>query len=448
MKYLLGDFTKEVRARRGRFVTLRTQRIAVSGIFAVHGAVMGTFSTRIPAIAEHLHLSPGLLGAALFAPSVGSLSLMPFTGRLIHRLGGKAATHVLLGAWCVALVLPAFAPNLAALCVALFVFGASAGMADIAMNAEGVALDQRMGKSVMSSLHGMWSVGGFAAAGIGALAAHRDVGVHTHFAAMAIVLFVLGQFACRLLPPVPAAQPASAPVADAQTPRAPRFGFPTGAVLVIALVAFCAVFAEVAGSDWCAVYLRDVLGAGHATAALGYGIFAFAMALCRLTGDRVVRRLGAATTVRFSAACGAVGGVLIVAAINDPVTMFGFGLMGVGIAVVVPLGFAAAGRIANHRTSGVEGQDGGEGAGARTGNAIAGVATIAYGAGLAAPGAIGGIATLTSLRVSFILVTVLIAVVALAAGALRNRDGDDASSSDAVQPLAATPSGAEAVAAG
>ena len=395
-------------------MTLRTQRIGVSAVFVIHGAVQGTFATRIPAIAEHLHLSPGVLGAALFAPSLGSLALMPFTGRLIHRFGGRRSTNVLLSLWCAALVLPAIAPSLLTLWLALFVFGASAGMADVAMNAQGVALDEAMGKSVMSSLHGMWSVGGFAAAGVGALAAHGNVGVEAHFIAVAIVLLVLAQFACRLLPASPSDVP-DAIFAVTDEPKPPRFAFPTGAILVIALVAFCAVFAEVAGSDWAAVYLRRVLGAGHATAALGYTMFALTMAICRLTGDRVVRRFGPVGTVRASAIIGTLGAVLVVVAVNTVVTIVGFGLIGIGVAVVVPLGFAAAGRIAKAQTATGTGA---AAASARTGNAIAGVATIAYGAGLAAPGVIGGIASLASLRISFIVVAALVATVAVFAGVI------------------------------
>ena len=394
-------------------MSFRAQRIGIGTVFAVHGAVTGTFATRIPAIAEHLHLAPGALGAALFMPAVGSLALMPFTGRLIHRLGGKAATHILLGFWCVLLILPSLATSLITLCLALLFYGAASGTADVAMNAQGVALEQRMGKSIISGLHGLWSVGGFVAAGIGALAAHENVDVRIHFGVMAIALLILGQVACHWLAPTDRAD------ATADAVKPPRFALPSGIVLVIGLIAFCAVFAELAGTDWVAVYLRRVLGAGHATAALGYTVFAAGMAICRLTGDRFIRRVGAQRSVRIGGTVGTAGAVLIVLALNSALTIVGFGLMGIGIAVVVPLAFAAAGRVGA-----------GEG-GSQTGHAIAGVATIAYGSGLAAPGAIGGLASITSLRISFILVAVLVAVVAIGAGVLR----ESGTSSDGPTPI-------------
>jgi MFS family permease len=396
-------------------VAFRSDRVAIGAVFAAHGAVQGTFATRIPAISEHLHLTPGSLGIALLMPGVGALALMPTTGRVIHRLGARAATRLLMAMWCLALILPSLAPNLPALCVALLVFGACAGMADVAMNAQGSALEQRVGKSIMSSLHGLWSVGGFAAAGIGALAAAANIGVATHFGVMALVLLTISLFACHGLP-------ATAPVvaeAGIDEPKPPRFALPTGIVLVIALVAFCAVVCEIAGSDWAAVYLRRVLGSGHATAALGYTVFAAGMATCRLVGDQIIRRLGPVRTVRIGASVGTCGVLVVAWAVNPAATIVGFGLIGVGVAVVVPLAFAAAGRV------------GARGGSAQTGHAIAGVATIAYGAGLAAPGMIGGIASFASLRVSFLVVAAAAAAVAASASVLRIRPSDPPS---AVQP--------------
>ena len=383
-------------------MTLRRQRRAIAAVFAVHGAVMGTFAARIPSMAEHLHLGAGALGLALFMPAVGSMTIMPFTGRVIHRLGPRVALQVLLGAYCVLLAVPPLMPSLTLLCVAMVVFGAAAGTSDVAMNAQGSALEHRMGTSIMSSLHGMWSIGGFAAAAIATVATRLDVGAPAHLAAMALALFVGGQLAVRALPALGAG-------GVAEPVERPRFRLPVGIVLVIALVGFCAVFGEVAGSDWSAVYMHTVMHSGAATAAATYGVFAGLMAFGRLTGDRVVRRFGPAATVRVGALIGAIGAVLVALALTTAVTIIGFALIGIGVATVVPLAFAAAGRI------------GAESGSAAAGNAIAGVATIAYGAGLAAPGVIGGIASLTSLTWSFVFVAILIAIIVFAGRALAPR---------------------------
>lgn len=368
-------------------------RWAVATIFAVHGAVSGSFAARIPWIKDNLALSEGQLGLALIMPALGALCTMPFAGNVVNLLGGRRATRVLIGFWCLSLVIIPLAPNRWALMAMLFLAGAAAGTSDMAMNAEGVAVEKAMGRSIMSGLHGMWSVGGLIGAGIGAIAAKFGVGAPANLAVVGLVLLVVGISAGHWLF-------ASVPVSNAD--GGPRFSLPRGPVLIIGLIGFCAIFAEGASADWAAVYLTGILAASEAGGALAYAAFAFAMAAGRLAGDAVVGRFGAVGTVRMAGLIGVVGGILVVIAVSPFLTTVGFGFIGVGIAVVVPLAFSAAGHTSDHPT-----------------HAIAGVATVSYGAGLAAPGLIGGIAHYTSLPVSFALVTALIGVVVLSARRLR-----------------------------
>jgi MFS family permease len=370
-------------------------RVAVAVIFAVHGAVSGTFAVRIPWLVEHLHLSPGQLGIALLCGALGGLFALPFSGWLVHMWGSKTATRWLIPGFALTIAPLAWSPNLAVLCLGMLAFGAMANTSDVAMNAQGVAIEAGMGRSIMSGLHGMWSVGGLVSSAVGAIAARQELDARVHYAVASVVLIVVALVASRALLPSP-------PQADTGADRPPRFALPHGLVLVIGLVTFCAIFGEAATADWCAVYLRKILGASHGTAALSYTAFAFAMAGGRLTGDFLVRRFGPVRVVRIAAVLGTAGGVLVVIAVNAAVTMVGFALIGIGVAAVVPLAFAAAGHADRH-----------------PGHAIAGVATVAYGAGFASPSIIGGVATLTSLPVSFALVTVLIALIAVGAGVLR-----------------------------
>jgi fucose permease len=379
-------------------------RWAVLTIFAVHGAVTGTYAARMPWIASHVGLTPGQLGLALVMPAIGALLTMPFAGRIVHLLGGRLATQVLISAWCASLVPMALAPTLPLLCAALLIAGAAAGTADMAMNAEGVAVEKLLARPIMSSLHGGWSVGGFIAGGLGALLARADVDGRPHFAVIAVVLMVIGVSAGRFLP----GESPEAAAAAAQEKKGPAFSLPRGPVLIIGLVGFCAVFAEASCADWSALYLVRELDAGAAAGAVAYACFAGAMTISRFIGDSVVRRFGAVTTTRVGGAIGTLGGVLVVASWAPAVAAIGFAMIGIGVAVVVPLAFSAAG----HSVVG----------GASSTHAIAGVATVAYGAGLAAPGVVGGLANVSSLAVSFGVVTLLVAVVALSAGALRPAD--------------------------
>ncbi|MFJ6699758.1 MFS transporter [Streptomyces sp. NPDC091272] len=360
---------------------LKRARYAVAAVFCVHGAVTGSFATRIPWIQDHTSISAGQLGLALAFPAIGASLAMPLAGAISHRFGARNALRGLLALWTLSLVLPALAPNIWTLCAVLAVYGACAGMSDVAMNALGVEVENRLDRSIMSGLHGMWSVGALLGSAGGTLAAHLGSDARLHHLLAALVLTVVGLLACQGVLNLQ-----SAP--DAQAP--PRFTLPPKSALVIGAVGFCAVFAEGASLDWSAVYLRDVLDTEPGLAAASTTAFALTMAVARLAGDRVVDRFGPVLTVRVGGVLATVGGLLVTLAPGVPVALAGFALTGLGIAVVVPLAFAAAGR-----------------SGPNPSQAIAGVATITYTSGLLAPSAIGAVADTTSLVVSFALVTVL-----------------------------------------
>ncbi|MFC8433089.1 MFS transporter [Streptomyces sp. NPDC057253] len=379
-------------------VEVRRARYAVAAVFTVHGAVTGSFATRVPWIQEHSSVSAGQLGLALAFPALGASVAMPLAGRVSHRFGARNALRGLISLWTLALVLPSLAPNLLTLCVALFVYGATAGMADVAMNALGVEVENRLDRSIMSGLHGLWSAGALIGSAAGTLAAHLGSDARLHHALASVTLTLLGLLACRWVLDLQ-------PTEDEEPP--PRFALPPKSALLIGAVGFCAVFAEGASLDWSAVYLRDQLETSAGLAAACTTGFTLTMALARIAGDRLVDRFGAVRTVRASGVLAVLGGLLIVVADQPAVAMGGFALMGLGIAVVVPLCFAAAGR-----------------SGSNPSLAIAGVATITYTSGLVAPSAIGTLAQATSLMVSFILVTVLACGLVAFAGVLRAGDRD------------------------
>ncbi|RSS79515.1 MFS transporter [Streptomyces sp. WAC06614] len=393
---------------------LRRARFAIAAVFCTHGAVTGSFATRIPWIQEHAGLDAGSLGLALACPAVGAALTMPLAGRINHRFGARTALRGLLALWTLSLVLPSLAPNLVALCAALFVYGATAGMSDVAMNALGVETENRMGRSIMSSLHGMWSVGALVGSAAGTLAAQAGADARLHHLLAALALTAVGLVAVGGVLDLRSADDAPAP---------PHFARPPRAALLIGLVGFAAVFAEGASLDWSGVYLRDVLGTGAGAAAASTTAFALTMAAARLVGDRVVDRFGAVRTVRAGGVLATAGGLLVVLWQQPVAALVGFGLIGLGVAVVVPLAFAAAGR-----------------SGPAPAQAIAGVATITYTSGLIAPSAIGAVADATSLVVSFGLVTLLAATLIVGASVLGpRRAGAAATAADRDETAAVRP---------
>ena len=368
---------------------MRRPRGATAVVFAVHGCAAGSFAGRIPWIAGHVGVGVGRLGIALLMPGLGSLAAMPLSGRLAHRYAFAPLVTATIGAFCACLALVALPTSLLLLCAVLFVLGATAGVADMAMNAHGALVEKHVGRSVMSSFHGFWSVGVLVGSAGSALASHAGLDARLQLAVVALLLAAIAAAAAQSFVDDPARAESEAP---------PAFALPTREVLLIGLVGLCAVFGEQAGTDWSAFFVRRELHGSASIAALAVSAFAVTMVVARLLGDRVIGALGPVRTVRLSGVCATAGAVTVVAASNLALGLVGFALLGIGVAIVVPLVFAAAGRAGPHPA-----------------RSIAGVAGIAYGSGLVAPGVIGGLASATSLKASFGLVAVLVAAMALAA---------------------------------
>lgn len=367
---------------------------ATAVAFIASGILTGTLASRWPWLAGRLHLSSGVIGALGLASTAGALATMPFAARFVHRHGARAATCVLTVAIGVTLALPPFAPSVAVLAVIFVLMGAAIGTQDNAMNTAGVEAESLTGTTIMSGLHGMWSVGVLAGALAGSLAAKAGLDPRIQFTAMGALIAVAGLGCAPWLP----GDPAAGAAADLDVPL---FVWPRGVVLLIGLVAFAAIFVEFAASSWAALFMHWTLHASQAIAALATAVFALAMAAGRFAGDAAVARIGAVGSVRVCGVLGTVGCVLVAVAPAVWLAIGGFVLIGLGVSVVVPLVFAAAGHYGPSPAIGV-----------------AGVATVSYGAGLVAPGLMGVVADLSSLRLAFLLAAVISVAVAAGAGLL------------------------------
>ncbi|MFC5831090.1 MFS transporter [Nonomuraea insulae] len=367
---------------------------AIAAVFIAHGAVAGSLSTRIPWIQDHLGLDPRTLGLALLCQPIGAFIGMPMASRLAYRIGARTATRVLIALWCAALALPALSPAPIWLFAAFFLLGGAAGMSDVTMNAQAVVLERRMRRPIMSGLHGMWAIGSLGAAGLGALAAQAGIDARLHLGAMSAALLLVGARTGRGL-----LADDGAP-GDAPAPR--RFALPTRGIALIGVVGFCATFAEGASANWSAVYITAVTDAGPGVGAAGYTVFMFFMAGTRLLGDRVIRLLGPVMAVRASGAVAAVGGLIVVLSRTPALAITGFALVGVGVAVIVPLAIAAAGN-----------------AGATPGEGVAGMATMTYLSGLVAPAVTGWVAGGLSYPAAFGVITGVVLLLTLLAPVVR-----------------------------
>jgi MFS family permease len=376
---------------------LRRAHVGTALVFFIHGAAIATWVPRIPAIKQDLGLTEGSLGIALLGIAVGALGAMQLAGPLLARYGSRPVTRVAAIANAALLVTPALAWNLPSLLAALGLFGISIGLLDPAMNAHGVVVEQRRARPIMAGLHSMWSIGGLVGAVTAGLAARAGWDPLAQFTVAAIVLSAVAVIATRgLLPAEVDAVPIPAVRGD-QRPWAGAVGGWGRAVLLLGLIGFCSFLCEGTAADWSALYLRD-LGASPGAAAAGFAAFSLCMAAGRLVGDRLTVRLGPVRLVRDGSLVAAGGLGLGVVAGNELVAVVGFGLLGAGLAAVVPIAFSAAGNL---------GGPGGVG--------IARVASIAYLGTLAGPPAVGFTAEVVSLRFALLIPVALCVLIAICA---------------------------------
>jgi predicted MFS family arabinose efflux permease len=374
---------------------LRRARHGVGLIFLANGAVFGSWAPQIPLVQERLGLGPAVLGAALLAVAVGALCSMLLAGGTIARFGSAPVTRATGVALCLAFPLAVLAPGLPALVGALAILGAVNGMMDVAMNAHGVAVETRLQRPIMSSLHGMFSLGGLIGAGLGAVALGWVPPV-AHALAAGALLALLALVAGRGL------LAGRVDVGDA----GPHFVLPSRAALGFCALAFLAMMSEGAALDWSAAWLSDDLGASPTVAGLAFAAFSAAMAAGRFGGDRLRRRLGAVALVRGSALLAALGLAFAVLVATPTAAILGFACAGLGLSNAVPVLFGAAGRLP----------------GTQPGAGIAATASVGYLGFLVGPPLIGFAAELSSLGSALGLLVVACGLVAVFSPIVRVAD--------------------------
>ncbi|MFA1547320.1 MFS transporter [Actinomadura chokoriensis] len=323
-----------------RIETRRRARVAVTAAFTAHGLVAAAWVARIPQIKEHLGLSEGAMGVALLGAPVGVVAAVRFAGRAVARWGSRATTVAAGVASALSLIPLGLAWNLSALVVALLLMGGSLGLMDVAMNAQGVAVERGYGRPLMSGLHGAYSIGTLLAALAGAGAAHAGVPVPLHLPAAAVLLCAFVVVGCRGLLDGSADAPPEPDEGRALPARASRWP-----LTMLGVIGLCSFVGEGAMADWSAVYLREDLGAGPGGAGLGYAGCAVAMTAGRLFGDRVVARCGPVPVLRAGSLVAALGLGCGLAAGHPAAAVAGFTLFGLGAAVVAPVTFSAAGNL-------------------------------------------------------------------------------------------------------
>jgi MFS family permease len=392
-----------VRAATPAYPSVRWPRIAVTVVFVAHGLLFAAWTAHIPEVKAHLGLTDGTLGFALAGPPIGSVTAMLASSWLLPRLGSRRIVQITLVGACVAAPLVGLTGNLATLFVALFTWGAFQGTLDVAMNTQAIAVERTGRQVLMSGLHGSWSIGSFAGAGIGALAVVAGVSLSLQQLVLGTAaLVVAGLLTTRMLPTAaehpqsanPSASADSDP-ADVDQRGSGSSSRWSGGMVQLGAIAFAAMLCEGAAADWAAVYLSGPLRASGVVPGLGYAVFALAMVSVRLSGNRLLTRFRADRLLPALAAVATVGFAASLLVGQPIVSLLGFACLGIGLGSLIPAVFSAAGRIP----------------GLHPGTAVATASACGWAGFVLGPPLIGRLSALASLPVALGVLPILTALI-------------------------------------
>jgi MFS family permease len=358
--------------------SLSKRRIALGSMFFFVGLCFSSWAARIPDIQAKFQLSEGQLGTLLLFLPLGSVIGLPIAGWSVHQFGSRRV--IMIGSFAYAMTLPliGLAPTTWLIIPVLIFYGMLGNIMNISLNTQALNLEDKMGKSILASFHGLWSMAGFSGAGIGAGMIFLGVGPTLHFAIVMLLSIVIIFSAQRFIVK-------EEKVAEGGGMVIKR---PDDLLLRISMIAFLAMMAEGCLFDWGGVYFKKVVQAEPAWIALGYVAFMGSMATGRFLTDRVTSRFGKVTVIQFSGLLIFIG--LVIAVIWPTVLLatIGFLIVGFGVASLIPVSYSIAGRSKLYSPS----------------VALALVSTISFFGFLIGPPLIGFIADLFDLKVSFILV--------------------------------------------
>ena len=363
-------------------------QISTRVAFLIAGIGFSSLAPLIPGIKVHLGLDDRRLGLLLLWVGLGSIIVMPFAGRLAARFGCRKVIVTSALALSASLPLLAMATNTYAVAAALFLMGAGGGTLDVVMNIQAVVVEQNSKRPMMSGFHGLFSVGEIV--GAGGVTLLLSLNFSPFLSLSVVALGCVGMLGAAMPNLIPYRKQLSEIPSRTLT-------LPRGKVLLLGVLCFIVFMGEGSITDWSGVLLIDFRNVSINHAGLGYVAFASMMTLVRLTGDFVVTKLGRQNVMLGGSFCAATGFFIAATVPNVYASIIGFGLVGIGLANVVPILFTATGK-QNAMPANL---------------ALSSVTTMGYLGLLVGPPVLGLIAHETSLLVSLGVLAFLCSIVAI-----------------------------------
>ncbi len=373
---------------------LSTQRLATRLSFFSLGFATAAWAPLIPFAQQRLNLNHADFGLLLLCMGIGSMIAMPATGALVKRWGCRPLIALALMLLMVLLPSLTMWSSIVTMAVALFIFGSAAGCLGVAINLQAVVVEKHSVRALMSSFHGMCSLGGLTGAML--VTALLAVGLSPLMSTLSVVMILLVIGGVAIPSCLTSFEQDEKPHED--TTQAPKkFYRPDGIILLIGMMCFIAFLSEGAAMDWGGIYLTSKYQLNPAFAGLAYTFFALSMTTGRFAGHILLKQWGEKNIVTYSAIGAAIGMAVIVTAPVWQVVVLGYALLGLGCSNIVPVMFSRVGRQKNMPKAA----------------AISLVSTIAYTGSLSGPALIGLIGEWTGLSTVLTGVAVLLFIIAL-----------------------------------
>ena len=375
---------------------------------------LGGLLSRMPDLKAHLGVTDGQLGFTRIGMAIGSLVSLTISAPIIKRLGARTTAFATIFVTAAMYALVPWLPTTETVFAALFVAGLFAGALEINVNIEADKLEAQLGRRIMNRVHGMWSLGFFVTALLGAGIRQLQVPITVHTGGLLIVVVIAGFVTFSGMTTAPDRP-------EANQDDHPTFAIPTIGLLPLCMIGIAAFLVEGAGVDWSTIYMRDVWDAEPFIGGLGLTLFTFLMAMTRLFIDPFVDTYGprrVATTLLLIAATGV---ALVWLAPFDYAALAGFGLMGMGSSAVYPLAVSAAAQRTD-RPSAVN---------------VAAIGQVTFVVFFLAPPLLGFISDHFGIRNSYLVCLPVVLLGLVAVPALAGRRAAD----DRAMPEPATPNG-------
>ncbi len=370
------------------------RHLALPASFAWYGLLMGSWSGRLPAIKQGLHLTHSQLAMVLLCSGIGAVLSPQLSSRLLARIGSLHTMRIAGLALLVVLMAAAAAPSLPLLMAAVLALGVTSSVFDVAINGLATHHEALQRKPMMSRLHACACAGGLGGVTLGSVMASMQVTALQHVSLIALPLCALLWLCLQGLAHACSGEPVR--IAQGVAPEAgPAFALPRGRLALLGVLGLLCAIAEGSVGSWSALFMKEQFGASDAMAPLSLSAFTMMMLVSRCFGDQMKARHGARALVGAGSATAAFGLGIAVFAPGALIALAGFALAGLGLALVFPFVYSAAGKESKL--------------------ALAGVATMAYAGSLMGPPLMGSVAEGLGLQAAIACIALLAAAMAVVA---------------------------------